>query len=48
MSTAVNGAAGVAGGGVAQRYYRRFTPIERVLHALLMLSFVGCALSACR
>ncbi len=34
-----------AGGGVAQRYYRRFTPAERVLHALLMLSFVGCALS---
>jgi cytochrome b subunit of formate dehydrogenase len=34
-----------AGGGAAQRYYRRFSPIERVLHALLMLSFVGCALS---
>ena len=30
---------------LAQRYYRRFTPIERVLHALLMLTFVGCALS---
>ena len=28
-----------------QRYFRRFTPIERVLHALLMLTFVGCALS---
>jgi cytochrome b subunit of formate dehydrogenase len=34
-----------AGGTTAQRYYRRFTPIERVLHAFLMLSFVGCALS---
>ena len=34
-----------AGGGVAQRYYRRFTRAERILHALLMLSFVGCALS---
>lgn len=30
------------GGG---RYYRRFTWAERVMHALLMLSFVGCALS---
>ncbi|MFO1414109.1 MAG: hypothetical protein U1F10_09460 [Burkholderiales bacterium] len=28
-----------------QRYFRRFTPIERVLHAALMLTFVGCALS---
>jgi cytochrome b subunit of formate dehydrogenase len=27
------------------RWYRRFTPAERVLHAVLMLSFVGCALS---
>jgi cytochrome b subunit of formate dehydrogenase len=31
--------------GAPQRYYRRFTPAERVLHAGLMLSFVGCALS---
>jgi thiosulfate reductase cytochrome b subunit len=37
---------GQAGGAsVAQRYYRRFTPIERVLHVCLMLTFVGCALS---
>ncbi|MCC7327657.1 MAG: hypothetical protein IT521_12745 [Burkholderiales bacterium] len=34
-----------AGGGTAQRYYRRFTPAQRVLHALLMLSFLGCALT---
>jgi cytochrome b subunit of formate dehydrogenase len=31
--------------GMTQRYYRRFTRIERVLHALLMITFVGCALS---
>jgi len=37
---------GQAGGAAAtQRYYRRFTPIERVLHACLMLTFVGCALT---
>jgi cytochrome b subunit of formate dehydrogenase len=45
MAIALNPEAPAAGGGAAQRYYRRFTPIERVLHALLMLSFVGCALS---
>jgi cytochrome b subunit of formate dehydrogenase len=27
------------------RWYRRFTAGERVLHALLMITFVGCALS---
>ncbi len=27
------------------RYYRRFTHIERIMHAFLMLSFVGCALT---
>jgi cytochrome b subunit of formate dehydrogenase len=27
------------------RYYRRFTRTERIMHALLMLSFVGCALT---
>jgi thiosulfate reductase cytochrome b subunit len=31
--------------GAATRYYRRFTPVERILHAFLMLTFVGCALS---
>jgi len=47
MATAVNGAGTVAGGGAgaARRYYRRFTPIERVMHACLMLTFVGCALT---
>ena len=39
------GAAADGGAGAVQRYYRRFTPIERVLHVLLMLTFVGCALS---
>jgi cytochrome b subunit of formate dehydrogenase len=28
-----------------QRYYRRFGPIERVMHAILMLTFVGCAMT---
>ena len=45
MATATAQAAMAAPGGVTQRYYRRFSPSERVLHALLMLSFVGCALS---
>jgi cytochrome b subunit of formate dehydrogenase len=27
------------------RYYRRFAPAERVMHALLMLTFIGCALT---
>jgi thiosulfate reductase cytochrome b subunit len=45
-----NTADGVAGGparstGAAQRYYRRFTAVERLMHAFLMLSFVGLALS---
>jgi thiosulfate reductase cytochrome b subunit len=29
----------------AGRWYRRFTPAERLLHALLMITFVGCALT---
>jgi cytochrome b subunit of formate dehydrogenase len=50
MASAMGNPAGTAAGGhggsgVAQRYYRRFTSVERVLHALLMLTFVGCALS---
>jgi len=49
MSIATGNAAAAATavgtGSTAQRYYRRFTPIERVMHALLMLTFVGCALS---
>jgi cytochrome b subunit of formate dehydrogenase len=28
-----------------ERYYRRFGPIERVMHAVLMLTFVGCAMT---
>ncbi len=30
---------------MAARYYRRFTPLERIMHAALMLTFVGCALT---
>jgi thiosulfate reductase cytochrome b subunit len=50
MATATGNPAGTAsgghaGGGATQRYYRRFTSIERVLHSLLMLTFVGCALT---
>jgi len=29
----------------SSRYYRRFTRTERIMHSVLMLSFVGCALS---
>jgi cytochrome b subunit of formate dehydrogenase len=28
-----------------RRYYRRFGPIERVMHVLLMLTFIGCAIT---
>jgi len=46
MATAAQGAGAMSGGGgAARRYYRRFTPIERVMHACLMLTFVGCALT---
>ncbi len=45
MATATINPAAAVPTGAAQRYYRRFTASERVLHALLMLSFVGCALS---
>jgi len=31
--------------GIAKRYYRRFSPLERVMHSALMLMFVGCALT---
>ena len=31
--------------GLTQRYYRRFTASQRVLHVGLMLTFVGCALT---
>jgi len=36
----------VAGSGArAGRYYRRFGPLERLMHAGMMFSFIGCALS---
>jgi cytochrome b subunit of formate dehydrogenase len=28
-----------------ERYYHRFGPIERVMHAFLMLTFIGCAIT---
>jgi cytochrome b subunit of formate dehydrogenase len=31
--------------GAAARYYRRFDRVERVMHAVLMFTFIGCALS---
>ncbi len=31
--------------GAAQRYYLRFEPTERVMHVVLMLTFIGCALT---
>jgi cytochrome b subunit of formate dehydrogenase len=48
MSTAIEGTAArpePVAAATAQRYYRRFEPIERVMHAVLMLTFVGCALT---
>ncbi len=50
MATALPMADSTAAGarrsiGVAQRYYRRFTPLERIMHVALMLTFVGCALT---
>jgi cytochrome b subunit of formate dehydrogenase len=38
-------AAGIQAAPVGGRYYRRFTRTERIMHALLMFSFVGCALT---
>jgi thiosulfate reductase cytochrome b subunit len=37
--------AGVGSARATQRYYRRFAPHERIMHAALMLAFVGCALT---
>jgi thiosulfate reductase cytochrome b subunit len=45
MSTATSNSEPAVAGGATPRYYRRFSTAERVLHALLMLSFVGCALT---
>ena len=38
-------AAGAHAAPAAGRYYRRFTRTERILHSVLMLTFVGCALT---
>jgi len=46
MAIAMSGTATAGGAaGTAERYYRRFTPLERIMHAFLMLTFVGCALT---
>ena len=44
MTTAytARAATGTPGDG---RWYRRFTPAERLLHVLLMVTFIGCALT---
>jgi cytochrome b subunit of formate dehydrogenase len=34
-----------AGQSRAQRYYRRFDRIDRAMHALLMITFIGCTLT---
>lgn len=44
-SMAATTAGGTRAAPVGGRYYRRFTRTERIMHALLMLSFVGCALT---
>src|SRR5512139_976495 len=31
--------------GASGRYYRRFDVLDRVMHALLMFTFIGCALT---
>jgi cytochrome b subunit of formate dehydrogenase len=39
-SSAVHGAGAAAG-----RYYSRFEPVERAMHVVLMVTFIGCALT---
>ena len=34
-----------AAGSAPRRYYRRFALVDRAMHAVLMLTFVGCALT---
>ena len=36
---------GVAARSSPRRYYLRFERVDRVMHALLMVSFIGCALT---
>jgi cytochrome b subunit of formate dehydrogenase len=45
MATAAPLPAGTVGGRVASRYYRRFDRVDRVMHACLMITFIGCALT---
>jgi cytochrome b subunit of formate dehydrogenase len=44
-SIAIDTAASARAGASSGRYYRRFGPIERVMHAFLMLTFIGCAIT---
>jgi cytochrome b subunit of formate dehydrogenase len=47
MSSVGSTAGGLTAGAAraATRYYRRFDRVERVMHAVLMFTFIGCALS---
>ena len=45
QAAAGGGAVPTATAAEVQTYYRRFSATERVMHAFLMLSFTGCALS---
>ncbi len=45
ITTAMNPARAAAQAHAGGQYYRRFGPIERVMHAFLMLTFIGCALT---
>jgi cytochrome b subunit of formate dehydrogenase len=44
MATAASAAAGAVR-GAATRYYVRFDRIDRLMHAILMVTFIGCALT---
>jgi cytochrome b subunit of formate dehydrogenase len=45
MATPAPVPAGTLRDRVAARYYLRFDPIDRVMHAVLMITFIGCALT---
>ena len=48
MASQLQNAQGTAQGGrpgVAQKYYKRFDRVDRVMHSALMITFVGCAIT---
>ena len=45
ITTAMNPSRAAANAHAGGQYYRRFGPIERVMHVFLMLTFIGCALT---